>query len=129
MNITSSILYSPIPSVDNLIITWRILFNSSYGDLSLDKVTTSVVLDEEASYNMFNICVWFFQDSFLYEFELFDSKNKLCIFEISITCFYFFYFKIFYLSSSFEDFDKDVIKKWVEGKVISLGISAVLQCE
>ena len=63
------------------------------------------------------------------KFELFDSENKLLIFKTSITCFYFSYFKIFCLSSFFEDFDKDVIKKWVEGKVISLGIPIVLQCE
>jgi len=50
---------------------------------------------------------------FFCEFELFDSKNKLLIFETSITYFNFFYFKIFYLSSSFEDFDKDVTKKLV----------------
>jgi len=38
-------------------------------------------------------------------------------------------FDIFCLSLSFEDFDKGVIKKWTEGKVISLGIPAILQCE
>lgn len=124
LNITSSISYSPILRVDNLVIAWEISFNSSYGNLSLDGVTSSIVLDEDTSYNMFNVCVWFCHDSFSYEFELFDWKNKLLISGTSIAC-----FEIFYLSSSFEVVDKDVIKKWVEGKVISLGILAILQCE
>ena len=92
MDITSSISYSPIPRLDNFVIVWGISFNSSYGDLSSDEVASLVFLDEEESYSMFNVHVWFCQDSFSYEYELFDLENKLLIFGTSITCFCFFLF-------------------------------------
>ena len=126
LNITSSISYSPIPRSENLAVVWEISFNLSYDNFSWDEATISLVLDDEASYNMFNVYVWFYQDSLSYGFKLFDSKNKLLIFVLSITCFCFSFFNIFYLQLSFEDFDKDVIKKWVEGKVCWVRCSSVV---
>ena len=59
LNITSLISYSSIPRLDNLAIAWGISFNLSCYNFSWDEATISIDLNEEASYNIFNVHTWF----------------------------------------------------------------------